>query len=108
MKETTMKSYWRAAAAVLLGMVCIVSGSLAQTLRPLHPSPSAQSAPNLCIVGQIGGPNNAVAIQGSYAYIGVGPRLVILNIAGPGRYIVRLYSDRKDNANSYGVRVTYQ
>jgi hypothetical protein len=29
-------------------------------------------------------------------------------IAGPGRYIVRLYSDRKDNANSYGVRVTYQ
>jgi hypothetical protein len=31
------------------------------------------------LYGQIGGATYAVAIQGGYAYIGVGPRLVILN-----------------------------
>lgn len=43
---------------------------------------------NVELIGQIGGTTNAVAIQGSYAYVGVGPRLVILNIANPARPIV--------------------
>jgi len=33
------------------------------------------------VVGQLGGPTQAVAVQGDYAYLGVGLRLVILNIA---------------------------
>jgi len=33
------------------------------------------------LVGQIGGATYAVAVQGNYAYVGVGPRLVILNTA---------------------------
>jgi hypothetical protein len=40
-------------------------------------------AQNVELVGQIGGPTCAVALQGDYAYIGVGPRLVILNVADP-------------------------
>ncbi len=34
---------------------------------------------NVELVGQIGGATYAVAVQGDYAYIGVGPHLVILN-----------------------------
>jgi hypothetical protein len=35
------------------------------------------------IVGQIGGSSYAVAVQGDYAYLGVGPRLVVLDISDP-------------------------
>ncbi len=34
-------------------------------------------------VGQIGGPTQGVAVQGSYAYVGVGLRLVVLDISNP-------------------------
>lgn len=54
------------------------------------PAPAAAIAPqrtaaNVELVGQIGGASNAVAVQGSYAYLGVGPRLVILNLADPSQ-----------------------
>jgi hypothetical protein len=42
--------------------------------------PQASTA-NLQLVGQISGATFAVAVQGNYAYIGVGPRLVVLNIS---------------------------
>jgi hypothetical protein len=29
-------------------------------------------------------------------------------ISGAGRYIVRLYTNRPDNANSYGLQLTFQ
>jgi hypothetical protein len=35
------------------------------------------------VVGQIGGPTQAVAVQGNYAYVGVGLRLVVLNVTDP-------------------------
>lgn len=35
------------------------------------------------MVGQIGGPTQAVAVQGNYAYVGVGLRLVVLDISNP-------------------------
>jgi len=35
------------------------------------------------LVGQIGGAVNAVAVQGDTAYVGVGPRLVILDVSDP-------------------------
>jgi hypothetical protein len=38
---------------------------------------------NVELVGQIGGMAKAVTVAGSYAYVGVGPRLVILHIADP-------------------------
>ncbi|MFQ5856049.1 MAG: hypothetical protein ACE5LU_10435 [Anaerolineae bacterium] len=37
------------------------------------------------LVGQIGGPIFAVAVQGNYAYVGVGPRLTVLDISDPSR-----------------------
>ena len=42
-----------------------------------------QQAQFLEYVAQIGGVTQAVAIDGSHAYIGVGPRLTILDISNP-------------------------
>jgi len=38
---------------------------------------------SLDLIGQIGGATYAVFVQGNYAYIGVGPRLVILDMTNP-------------------------
>jgi parallel beta-helix repeat protein len=35
------------------------------------------------VVGQIGGPTSAVAVQGDYAYVGVGLRLIVLDVTNP-------------------------
>lgn len=35
------------------------------------------------MVGQIGGPTSAIAVQGEYAYVGVGLRLIVLDISNP-------------------------
>ncbi len=49
--------------------------------RPeLAEGPKGSGGENLEFVGQIGGPSFAVAVEGNYAYVGVGPRLVILDI----------------------------
>jgi len=50
---------------------------------PTHPLFSTAGAENVEFVGHIGGYTNAVAVQGDYAYIGVGPRLTILDISDP-------------------------
>jgi len=50
------------------------------------------------LVGQIGGPVFAVAVQGNYAYVGVGPRLIVLDVSDPahlrmiGRTVKLLYA----------------
>ena len=59
----------------------------AGTSAPLHKREemvaTQQQAQNVELVGQIGGVTDAVAVQGNYAYIGVGPRLVILDVSDP-------------------------
>jgi hypothetical protein len=56
-------------------------------LLPIWSTPEALSMPpeqsqltSWQIVGQVGGPTQAVAVQGIYAFVGVGMRLVVLNI----------------------------
>ncbi|MDM8520113.1 clostripain-related cysteine peptidase [Anaerolineales bacterium HSG6] len=46
------------------------------------PSAQAQTG-TVDLIGQIGGVTNAVFVKGNTAYIGVGPRLVILDISDP-------------------------
>ena len=57
-------------------------------LNPAHPLFSTADAENVEFVGHIGGVTHAVAVQGSYAYIGEGPRLTILDISNPASPIV--------------------
>ena len=53
--------------------------------QPLARGPAVAdtAAQNVELVGQFGGATRAVAVQGRYAYLGVGPRLVILDAADP-------------------------
>ncbi len=37
----------------------------------------------MTLVGQIGGPAYAVAVQANYAYLGIGPRLWVLDVSNP-------------------------
>ena len=46
---------------------------------------SLAEAENIEMVGQIGGMIKGVAVQGNYGYIGVGPRLVIMDISEPSQ-----------------------
>lgn len=40
-------------------------------------------APSLELVGQIGGIGSGLAVQGPYAYVGVGPRLIVVDVSNP-------------------------
>jgi hypothetical protein len=40
------------------------------------------------LVGQFGGVIDAIAVQGHYAYIGMGPRMVVLDVANPAQPVV--------------------
>ncbi len=57
------------------------------TPTPLPPTPTP---PALALghIGQIGGASKAVAVQDHYAYLNVGPRLVIFDVADPAHPVV--------------------
>ncbi|MBN2007430.1 MAG: DUF11 domain-containing protein [Anaerolineae bacterium] len=71
--------------------------SLIIILTAIYPSLTTQAAPMaketiappspITLINQIGGGTFSVAIQGDYAYIGVGPRLVTLDITNPANPI---------------------
>ena len=44
---------------------------------------AAGTQPPWQMIGQIGGPTQSVAVQGKYAYVGVGLRLIVLDLSDP-------------------------
>jgi hypothetical protein len=52
-------------------------------VRSSDPDSSAWQPRNMTLVGQIGGPAYAVAVQANHAYLGIGPRLWVLNVSDP-------------------------
>ena len=66
----------------------LASAGTAQTLerRPADIEGSRQPVPwDVELVGQVGGPIFAVDVQGQYAYVGIGPRLTVLDVSDPTR-----------------------
>lgn len=55
------------------------------TPRELREQHRAQQTLSLPVIGQLGGPVNAVKVVSPYAYIGMGPRLVVVDISDPAR-----------------------
>jgi hypothetical protein len=53
------------------------------TLPETQPTEKTSKPELLKVVGQIGGPTQTVALQGDYAYVGVGLRLIVLDITNP-------------------------
>ncbi len=53
----------------------------------LLPVPSASANPDQStswnFIGQAGGPTQGIAVQGNYAYLGVGSRLIVVDISNP-------------------------
>lgn len=68
------------AEATAMSMPTVMPSSTPTTI-PL-PTPNPALGP-LQIVGQIGGPTQAIAVAGNYAYVGVGSRLTALDISTP-------------------------
>ncbi|MFZ1598054.1 MAG: hypothetical protein WAW26_19580, partial [Anaerolineae bacterium] len=63
--------------------------TLTSTPMPtLTPTPTPTPTLVVELVGQIGGAVNAVAVEGRYAYVGVGPRLVILDVNDPAHPVM--------------------
>ncbi|MFQ5858777.1 MAG: hypothetical protein ACE5LU_24515 [Anaerolineae bacterium] len=62
-----------------------VPACLRATHRPAQAGKGVvqQPAEKVELIGQIGGETYAVAVQGNYAYIGLGPRLVVLDVSHP-------------------------
>ena len=66
-------------------LLVLVAGCVQQPNETSLPAPNT-TIPEpalLKVVGQVGGPTQAVDIFGSYAYIGVGYRLVVLDVTHP-------------------------
>jgi len=64
------------------------AASLAQSADSQADSPvllneTLESSSGWRMVGQVGGPTTAVAVQGNYAYVGVGLRLIVLDVSNP-------------------------
>jgi len=60
----------------IAGMLCIFGASAIAAVVQ-------DSQPGWQLIGQIGGPTQAVATLGKYAYVGVGQRLIVLDISDP-------------------------
>jgi len=89
LKRRLMNStVWLAVVVMVLSLVLpSVAVSLVKWMQrvDLYPDHGPPPPPSVGVelVGQIGGSTYAVAVQGDYAYIGAGPRLVILDISTP-------------------------
>ena len=72
---------WATAMAVVI-LLPIISLPIPLTARSFAGPLSHRLADNpvaVELVAQTGGVTNAVAVQGNYAYAGVGPRLIVLD-----------------------------
>ena len=81
-----MKTKLLVICVLSLGLVLVLSvlSSKANKSKPAQIESSVavqQQAQNVQVVGQLGGTVRAIAVQGSLAYIGVGPRLVVMDVS---------------------------
>jgi len=89
----------------LLALILVLVPLPATSAAP-YPAPSP--AATVQVLGQAGGPTQGVAVQGSYAYIGIGPRLAVVNIADPyNPRIVGYTNPFPDFINAVAVRGSY-
>src|SRR4051812_47617256 len=82
----------RTVAVTVLFFILVVAGARTALSSPGESgrgSPgTTTNPPSLTLLGQVGGTSNAFALQGNYAYVGVGPRLVVVNVTNPALPVV--------------------
>lgn len=90
----------------LLIMACLIDGNSSLV--------SAQETDSLTVVNHLGGEADAVFVSGSYAYVGFGPELTVLDISNPAQPVRIGYLLLPDKvrdiqvANEYAYVVTEQ
>ena len=82
-----MKKQWLSIIATILSvmvalLLCLTWGVGHGTHGAAVAAPPDPSS-TWRMVGQVGGPTNAIAVQGHYAYVGVGLRLIVLDVSNP-------------------------
>ena len=69
---------------VLVSLLVVSSQQLSGAQdEALSINSAAPTAVGLELIGQLGGATFGVAVQDDYAYIGIGPRLVVLDVSQP-------------------------
>ncbi|HWQ03772.1 MAG TPA: right-handed parallel beta-helix repeat-containing protein [Longilinea sp.] len=66
-----------------LTVVLILSVLFSLLNSELSNAQASPDSPDWQLTGQAGGPTQGIAVQGNFAYIGVGPRLVVVDISDP-------------------------
>lgn len=78
---------WSTLLLALAGLLFLTLAGAPRAVAQVEPASSTRSPSsasyNVEAVGQAGGSSLAVAVQDDYAYLGIGPRLVILNVSDP-------------------------
>ncbi|HEX8682149.1 MAG TPA: hypothetical protein VF707_07545, partial [Ardenticatenaceae bacterium] len=69
--------------SILTLLLTVSAGLLYLLSAPIVLAQTQGNARNVEVVAQTGGQSRAVAVQGNYAYLGVGPSLHILNVIDP-------------------------
>jgi hypothetical protein len=73
-----------ALACVVSLMLSVPGGTHAGSPTSISLSTAATvESRNVEVEGHVGGPVYAVAVQGSYAYVGEGPKLIVLDVSSP-------------------------
>ena len=72
-------------AALLVGTAWLCVSSAASGQSEIYPSNGVTQGQGLRIAGQFGGDVRAVAVQGHYAYVGRGPRLLVWDVSDPAQ-----------------------
>src|SRR5438045_3627578 len=67
------------AVSGIAAVLCTISSA------NVRATPMEQQGQNIQLVGQIGGAAKAVAVQGQYAYLGAGARLLVVDVSDPTR-----------------------
>jgi hypothetical protein len=70
-------------ALALLALSTALSAPGISRATPISSTPGTPGSENMALVGQVGGVSRAVAVAGDIAYLGVGPRLVALDVSNP-------------------------
>ena len=95
MMRHTKTCHWVSILVIILVLVIVPAG-LVDAQRdslnldteptgggPAQPDERLESGLSLRMVGQVGGRTEDVAVQGDYAYVAVGLRLVVLDVSDP-------------------------
>ena len=68
-----------------LGLLLMAGAAPEFGRGPASTVASQPPARNVGLIGQVGDATRVVAVEGSYAYVGVGLRLVILDVSDPAQ-----------------------